>query len=198
MQTKPKHKISHTLLSNWLYSFESDSGYEKFVNYLNLKFEPPTKQMLDGVKFEGLVNAALDGQEIDPTHEWYEQIMACKDLLQGSRKQVDIYKEIEIDGDVFLLHGILDFLMAGEIFDTKFSKTYEENKYFNSTQHPMYFELVPEARKFTYVICDGKYIYREQYYPEDAKPIKQTIKEFMRYIRLHGLYDVYVQNWTTK
>ena len=188
-------RITQTLLSNWLYSYKLDDGYDKFLRCLNRQKEPPTQAMLDGIHFEGLVNAALDGREIDPKNKLYAPVMECKEILLGAQQQVTLFRDIIVDGQVFTLHGVLDFLRAGEIFDTKFSKSYELNKYFNSPQTPMYFALVPEAYKFTYVICDGKYVYTEEYTPDIVKPIESYIRNFMKFLKLHNLQDTYAEKW---
>ena len=202
MQKINKFRITQTLLGDWLWAYKLDGGYEKFLKTLRREKEPPTKAMLDGQHFEGMVNAALDGHSIDDKHEWAEQVKECANILRGSQKQVVLFKEITVDGVRFLLHGVLDFLRCGVIYDTKFSKTYKRaeiaSKYMSSPQHPMYFALVPEAYEFRYLICDGEYIYEERYRPEDVKPIEQTIREFMQFLELHGLIEIYTEKWRVK
>ncbi len=200
MQKPTKFRITQTLLGAWLYSYKIDGGYESFLKTLRREKEPPTKAMLNGQHFEGMVNAALDGHEIDASHEWAQQVKKCADILAGSQKQVVLFKEITVDGVRFLLHGVLDFLHGGIIYDTKYSESYPKahtvSKYADSPQHPMYFELVPEAYEFRYLICDGKYVYEERYRPGDVKPIEQTIREFMQFLELHGLIDLYAEKWS--
>ena len=190
-----KLKITQSLLSAWLYSFELDNGYEKFLNALNKIAEPTNEAMLNGIQFEGLVNTGIDGQPLDENHKWYQPVKECVELLNGSQKQVSIYKDVVVDGYLFELHGILDFLKEGIIYDTKFSKTYHLNKYLHSPQTPMYFCLVPEAYQFTYVICDGKYIYKESYTPDMVQPIEKTIHQFIEYLKQHNLLELYVEKW---
>lgn len=194
--SESKYRITQTLLSNWLYIYKlEDGGYEKFLKCLNREKEPPTKAMLDGIRFEGCVNSVLDGAPIGEDHEWYKPVKQLAKYLNGSQQQVTLFREIEVDGITFLLHGVLDFLKAGIIYDTKFSKTYHLNKYLDSPQHPMYFALVPEAYEFQYIICDGKYVYRERYYPEDVVPIETTIHQFISFLKNNGLFDIYCEKW---
>lgn len=190
-----KLRITQTLLSAWGYVYKSDDGYDEFINTLNRIPKEPTKAMLDGTRFEGCVNAALDGNPIPKDHEWYEPVTTLARYLKGSQQQVTQFRDIEVDGVPFLLHGVLDFLKAGVIYDTKFSKTYHLNKYFDSPQHSMYFSLVPEARMFKYLICDGKYIYSETYYPGDVVPIERQIQDFMRFLDRQKLIDTFVEKW---
>ena len=77
--------------------------------------------------------------------------------------QVAAYRDKRIDGVPFLLYGRLDALKAGTIYDTKFVRRYEAGKYVSSPQHPMYFDCVPEASRFVYVVSDGKFVYQEEY-----------------------------------
>ena len=156
---------------------------------------PPTQAMLDGIHFENLVNAAIDGTKPPEDCKLYEQVTVCADYLMGSQKQVTIFKDIEVDGVQFVLHGVLDFLRAGMIYDTKYSHTYHVGKYLTSPQHPMYLALVPEAKAFEYVVCDGKYIYLERYDREDVEPIERTVKQFADYLRKYGLWGVFTENW---
>lgn len=188
-------RITQSLLSAWDYVYKKDDGYEEFLAALNREKKPPTQAMLDGRRFEGLVNSALDGIQIPEDNDWYSPVMQLSQYLSGSQQQVEIRRNMEIDGVQIQLHGILDFLRSGIIYDTKFSKTYKVGKYLDSPQHPMYFALVPEAYEFQYLICDGTYLYRETYRPEDTEPIEKEIRLFMRYLEQRNLIDIFVEKW---
>ena len=188
-------RITQSLLSAWDYVYKKDDGYEEFLAALNREKKPPTQAMLDGRRFEGLVNSALDGIPIPEDNDWYSPVMQLSQYLSGSQQQVEIRRNMEIDGVQIQLHGILDFLRSGIIYDTKFSKTYKVGKYLDSPQHPMYFALVPEAYEFQYLICDGTYLYRETYRPEDTEPIEKEIRLFMRYLEQRNLIDIFVEKW---
>lgn len=188
-------RITQSLLSAWDYVYKKEDGYEDFLATLNREKKPPTKAMLNGRRFEGLVNSALDGNPIPEDIEWYQPVMQLSKYLAGSQQQVEIRRVVEIDGVQFQLHGILDFLRSGIIFDTKFSTTYKVGKYLDSPQHPMYFALVPEAYEFQYLISDGTYVYREVYRPEDTEPIEKEIRLFMRYLEQRNLIDIFVKKW---
>lgn len=198
MSTSPKVRITQTLLSAWEWSFKLDDGYEDFLRTLNREKKQPTKKMLDGVRFESCVNNVLDGERIDESHEWYGVVTELADYLQGAQKQVTLFEDCVVDGQPFLLHGVLDFLKAGVVYDTKFSTTYHLNKYLSLTQHPLYLRLVPEARRFEYLVCDGKYIYKEKYPREIVPPIEPTIKQFMDYLKQHGLWNTYIEKWRVR
>ena len=112
--------------------------------------------------------------------------------------QVKASRPLVVDGVEFICYGILDFLKAGVIYDTKFSRTYHVGKYLDSPQHPMYFYLCPEVQRFEYIISDGNYIYREAYSPEDTVPIENTVRQFMRWMDKTSLVDLYRQNWRSR
>lgn len=203
MAGSEKFHLTQSLLSSWQYSFITEDGYEKFLKDLKRIREPPTEAMLEGVRFENCVNAALDGSPV-PTGEKYSEQMYYKCVrqlakyLKGSQKQVNLRKDIIVDGVCFELNGVLDFLKKGIIYDTKFSKTYDVGKYFKSPQHPMYFYLVPEAYEFQYLVCDGKFVCREFYHPEDVTPIEVTVRQFMQYLDRAKLIDLYARNFELK
>lgn len=191
----PKFHLTQSLLSDWQYSFVTDEGYERFLQSLDRIPKQPTEKMLNGVAFEGCVNSALNGAYVPKNHRWYKPVTELAEYLHGSQQQVDIKRDIIVDGVCFQLHGVLDFLRAGVIYDTKFSQNYRLNKYLLSPQHPMYFYLVPEARRFEYLSCDGKFVYKEIYYPEDTQPIELMIRQFMRYLEKYGLIEKYTSKW---
>jgi len=200
MSSRPSNRflITQSLLSSWLYTYKKEDGYEEFLKTLRREPIQQNKAMLEGIRFENVLCAALNGAEIAPTHEWYKPIMELYPTLYGAQQQVSLSRDVTINGVRFVLYGKLDFLKAGIIFDTKYSKTYRVGKYLDSPQHPMYFALVPEAREFQYKICDGRYIYTETYRPDEVEPIERTIKQFMDFLDRMGLADTFCENWRSK
>lgn len=198
MSTQNKYLITQSLLSSWLYTYKMDNGYEDFLGALNRIRKPPTKAMLDGTKFEGMVNAVCNGHPLEQENDLYPVVMQTVEIVKGAQQQVKLSRDIVIDGVEFVLYGVLDFLKAGVIYDTKFSRTYHYGKYLDSPQHPMYFALVPEAKRFEYVICDGSWVYREAYEPDDVEPIETTIKQFMEFLDRQNLVDLYCEKWRSK
>ena len=193
-----KYLITQSLLSSWQWSLKLENGYEDFLKTLRREPIQQNKAMRDGIHFENVLNAVLNGAEIEPTHEWYKPIMELYPTLHGAAQQASPSKNIVVGGITFVLFGRLDFLKAGVIYDTKFSKTYRVGKYLDSPQHPMYFALVPEAREFQYKICDGKYIYTETYRPDEVEPIERTIKQFMDFLDRQNLVTTYCEHWLSR
>lgn len=190
-----KVRITQSLLSAWEWSFKTDDGWDDFIAALNREKKQPTQAMLDGIRFENCLNNVLKGEPIYQDNEWYNVLVEMSCELQGAQQQVSLFQDCEVDGQPFLLHGVLDYLREGHIWDCKFSKNYHLNKYLTSPQTPMYLSLVPEARDFTYIISDGKYVYREKYPRDIVLPIEPTIKNFMDFCKKHGLWETFVTKW---
>ena len=190
-----KTRITQTLLSSFEWAFKKDDGYEDFLRTLRREKSPPTKAMLDGIRYENCLNNVLNGAKIQEDHEWYHVITEMAGELWGSQQQVTLFSEIEVDDQIFLLHGVLDYLRAGHIWDCKFSKTYHLNKYLGAPQTSMYMELIPEALDFTYIVSDGKYVYRERYPRCIVPPIDGYIKNFMNFCKKHDLWEIYEEKW---
>ena len=197
-QPNKRFLITQSLISSWEYSFVKDGGYQDFLKTLYRERTPPTTAMLNGQWFENVVNSVCNGIEISESHEWYRPVTELADTLTGAQQQVKLSRNLTVNGITFVCYGILDFLKAGIIYDTKYSKTYHVGKYLNSPQHSMYFYLVPEARQFTYLICDGKYVYRETYYPDETEPIEKIIERFMDYLDKKDLVTTFCENWRSK
>ena len=98
--------------------------------------------------------------------------------LSAGRLQYRANKTIVVGGLTLVLYGRLDCLKAGDIKDIKFSSSYDRGKYFSSTQHPTYFEIVPEAKTFTYLVSNGSEVWMERYYREETPSIIPTISDF--------------------
>ena len=197
MSTSPKVRITKSLLDSWLWAFKREDGWDDFLSTLHREKKPPTQAMLEGTRFENVLNNVLKGEAIPADHEWASVITEMSNDLQGSQQQVVLFSDCEVNGQPFLLHGVLDYLLAGSIWDCKFTKNYHLNKYFweGTSQTAMYLALVPEARDFTYIISDGNYVYRERYPRDIVPPIEPIINNFMQYLKKHGLWEVYCEKW---
>lgn len=191
-------RITKTLLDSYLWLFKKEDGYEDFLRTLNREKAKPTTAMLLGQQYENVLNSVLNGEKLPEDHEWKAPISEMYMELWRSRQQVTVFREIEVEGQSILLHGVLDYLKAGRIWDCKFTKNYHLNKYHwsETSQTSMYLALVPEAYDFTYIISDGKWVYRERYPKDIVPPIENYIKNFMKFLKQHGLWEVYVEKWS--
>lgn len=196
--TKAKIRVTKSLLDAWLYSFKVEDGWDKFLLTLNRQKTPPTEAMLDGTRYENCLNRVLDGEVIPEDHEWYSVITEMAKELHNSQQQVTLFRDTVVGDQPILLHGVLDYLREGHIWDCKYSKRYQLNKYFweYTSQTSMYLALVPEARDFTYIVSDGKYVYRERYPREIVPPIEPTIKNFIEFCDKQNLRKTLEEKWS--
>lgn len=194
-----KYLITHSLLQAYFWVFQHEEGYRDFITTLHRMPVKPTQAMLDGRRFEDMVTAFAKGAVLDRGHKWAEGIEAIGNACKGGVFQVKGSRDINVKGVNFVLYGIADNIEAGVIRDIKFSKSYGRfGKYAQSTQHPAYFRIFPGARRFDYLIYNGKDVSRETYYPFDTPPIEDSIKSFMRDTERWGLMDTYKENWRSK
>ena len=146
--------------------------------------------------------------QMELVDRWYQDAQGeghgHQDCLLASEEvgqfQVRIHKPITVHGMEFEIHGVLDALKEGVIFDFKFkNKSFGSidlpGTYLDSAQHPFYFYLVPEARKFLYLVSDGSDIYIEQYTPEESRDAYDIIAEFVDFLNSAGLMDEYKKHW---
>ena len=130
----------------------------------------------------------------------YRAAYELAQLVKGAQFQVRIQKPITVNGMDFEIVGVLDALREGTIFDFKFkNKSFGSldlaGDYLDSAQHPFYFYLVPEARKFLYMVSDGNDIYIEQYFPEETRSAEEIIAEFILFLESSNLMDEYKAHW---
>lgn len=206
--------ITQSLISAWAYMFDCFEGKEEearaeFERVLRREKGKPTKAMQAGITFEEAVYAEAAALPHPPT-KWEHGVKTVASIIRGAAVQVKLSRTIKVDGEKYLVYGILDALKAGIIYDVKFRTksicpesdalgNYDiYGKYLNSPQHPFYFYLVPEAQKFSYLVSDGEDIYIESYYPSECRSAKEIIHEFTHSIIELGYWDTYKEKWRAK
>lgn len=201
-----RYLITHSLLSSWLYCIKENpyedmtttrDNYSEFLASLRRERTETTEAMQNGIDFENLVTAIVNGNK-DTTHQWYESASQIAAVVNGGQLQYAARKEISVDGITLLLYGRLDALKAGVVYDIKFSKVYDSGKYINSTQHPTYFELIPEATEFKYLVSNGTWVWTETYRREETQSIISIISDFLRWLDVHGLTSLYKEKWLAR
>lgn len=200
-----RYLITHSLLSSWSYVFScwedgKEAAYEDFLRTLNRIPTEPTEAMLDGRAFEDEVYKEAAGLPRQPHPKWESGIKKVAAYIRNAPVQIRVKREIQVDGVTYLVYGILDALKAGVIYDVKYvSKSFGSvdlaGKYLDSSQHPAYFYMVPEAYEFNYLVSDGTDLYKETYTPANTRPIADIISEFIRSIDGMGLLDLYKEKW---
>lgn len=198
-----RYLVTHSLLSSWLYAIR-ENPYEdatterdpmkEFMTTLRRESTEPTDAMLKGIAFEDLVTSIVDGRG-DTRNRWYEAASEVADIVRGGVLQYSAKRQAVVNGIPVLLHGRLDGLKAGTIYDIKYSEGYEAGKYIDSSQHPMYFALVPEARRFTYLVSNGTYVWPETYRREESADILELVGQFFAWLDAFGLTETYRYHW---
>lgn len=201
-----RYLMTHSLLSSWMYSLKENPFEDmtserdplaEFIAVLNKEPTPTTEAMQNGIDFEDLVtDITLD--KADPEHKWYEAAEKVAKIINGGRLQYKASKEIQVSGMTFLLYGRLDVLKAGVIYDIKFSKNYDVGKYIDGTQHPTYFELIPEADTFTYLVSNGTSVWPETYRRDETRSIYPDIADFISWLGANNLLETYKSKWVAK
>jgi len=190
-----RYLLTQSLISSWLYIYKAyddfkEQAYEDFVITLNRQPKEQTPAMLDGINFENMINAVVDG--LDSKNKNINEISS---IVCGGQKQVALRKDKHISGIDFLLYGKLDYLKAGTIYDIKFSKKYEVGKFFDSIQHPFYMELCSEARYFEYLVSNGNDVFVERYDRREIDRIDTTVTEFIQFLYDCKLHKTYFEKW---
>jgi len=198
--------ITQSLLSSWGYMYNcweegQEQAKEDFLRSLNREPIPPNEAMQAGIDFERAVYAEAAGQPRPELPKWESGIQQIADIIRGGQVQVSIRRPITVDGVCFQIHGILDVLKAGTIYDVKYKvKSFGSldlaGSYVDSPQHPAYFYLVPEAREFRYLVSDGTDLYIETYARQNTAYIGDLIAEFVTSIKAMGLYELYTEKWS--
>lgn len=194
--------MQQSLLSSWIYYLSADeersqAAWDSFVSTLRREKKEPTQAMQDGTLFENMVNLLVDGGSLEcsPNQEWESAARRFAGRCAGGLSQVPVTGDLSVAGMDFCLYGICDYVKAGIIMDIKKVVRYEYGKYQHSPQHPMYLHLIPESKRFDYLIFDGSNCHIETYRREDCKPIEQTISEFIRFLASTGGLDIYKHFW---
>ena len=199
-----RYLMTHSLLSSWLYAMKSSpyedattekDPYEEFLKVLRREPTETTETMRNGIEFEDLVTQIAGEDDADTEHKWYGAASKAARVVRGSICQYKAKKEIQVSGISVLLYGRIDFLKAGKVIDTKFSKSYERGKYFDSTQHPAYLKLVPEADEFIYLVSNGTEVWTESYRREETPDIEPIIADFFDFLSAKDLMEVYKKHW---
>jgi hypothetical protein len=123
-------------------------------------------------------------------------------VIRDGAFQVYVEKQIKVDDLDVKLVGVLDCLKEGVIYDIKRVNQYDLQKYYQSYQHQMYFELIEDADKFVYLVAAGtnnEYVsfYQEEYTRADQIDITKVISNFYKFLRDNKLWETYIKNWET-
>lgn len=195
--------MTHSLLYSWLYAIK-ENPYEdatterdpmaEFMQVLRREPTETTEAMQNGIDFEDLVTDIVNGRG-DAENKWFDAAQKAAAIVRGGQLQYKARKTITVSGIDFVLYGRLDCLKAGTVYDLKFSKSYDRGKYIDSTQHPTYMEIIPEATQFTYIVSNGTDVWTETYRRDEVSDIKPVIADFVSWLEAVGLMPLYKEKW---
>ena len=168
--------------------------YAEFLQVLRREPTPTTEAMQKGIDFENLVTNIVNGTG-DSKDRWYDAARKVAGYVRGGILQYKARRIITVRNVELVLYGRLDCLKAGVIQDIKFSGSYDRGKYFSSTQHPTYFEIVPEAKSFVYLVSNGSEVWTERYSREETPSILPTISDFLEWLDALELAPLYKEKW---
>lgn len=193
--------LTQSLLSSWQYFLDaedpySETAYDSFLSALRREKKPLTKAMQDGVAFEDAINAIVRGEKPEVNPKWEKAVRRFAKTCAGGQSQTPVSGVFHVCGMDIGVYGLCDYVKAGTVYDIKKVTRYEYGKYFHSPQHPMYMRLLPEAKKFVYLIFDGTNTYMETYRPGDYRPIEEIISEFIGWLHSTGNFETYQEYWT--
>lgn len=203
-----RYLMTHSLLSSWLYAMKGSSfedatterdAHAEFLQVLRKEPTPTTPAMQKGIDFEDLVTAIIkndqEGMKMNP--QWFDAACKVAEIIGDGLLQYRARKTITVSGMEFVLYGRLDALSAGVIYDIKFtSSSYEVGKYIDSTQHPTYMELVPEAHEFVYLVSNGTQVWTtDRYRRDEVRDIRTVIAAFIDWLNANDLMAVYTEYW---
>lgn len=201
MLPKADFYLTQSLLSSWTYLLNAEdayteSAYQAFLASLRREPKETTKAMQDGIDFENAINKAASGDSAEVNPKWEAAVKKFARICAGGQSQTPVSGVFDIGGLKIGVYGLCDYVKAGVIYDIKKVTRYEYGKYYDSPQHPMYMELIPEAKKFTYLIFDGTHTYMETYRPGDFPPIEFTVSKFLWWLKEMDLFEEYKNYWT--
>ena len=222
-----RYLMTHSLLGAWLRCMrenpfeegddpDKETALEEFMHVLRREKTPTSPAMQNGIDFEDLVTAILTGKPKAnyhstskegvqtlkvydvAEHPWHDAAQKVAGMIQGAKLQFVAKKEVTISGMDFMLYGRLDAMKEGRIFDIKYSGSYERGKFYDSTQHPMYYRLVPEIMNFCYIVSNGYDVWTEVYWFDEIQRIEPIITDFIQWLEDMNLMDTYRQYWGAK
>ena len=184
-----KYLITPSLLNSWKYAISNENEYgnlEDFKKVLSREPIETTEAIETGFKFE-------------------DYMIQNYELTKNGCYQVKLSKNIITKTGNYVLYGRLDCLKAGTIYDYKYKWSYDVGSFIDSYQHPIYFELCPEANKFEYLISnnykEGKELeninlYHETYFRDEIKMnLADEIDNFIQWLKTNNLLGVYQEKW---
>ena len=165
-------------------SLAREQALSEFLDVLNKVPSEPNEYMQRGIDFE---------------EDCYKGKTVVSPIIENGAYQISGSKLIEVSGIKIVLYGRLDVLKGGTIYDIKRVTKYAPQKYLKSYQHPVYLEIFPQAKKFTYLVYDDtEKLHTETYFKDECVDVKGTIADFIRWLKENKMFEMFVSKWKAK
>jgi hypothetical protein len=171
------------------------------LNYLNRVQTPKSEAMLAGIAFENDVDLYLkgigDGFIGGTDGAYVSSVVKVSNYVKGSLFQQRISGSIKTPRGELFLKGVCDAIGKDRIYDIKFSKTYDFNKYYPSIQHLIYM-YVTGIEKFSYLVSNGNEVFVEDYFWDDTslELLTNRLNDVLDYIdQDEEIKTAYLNKW---
>ena len=144
-----------------------------------------TEVMQRGTDFENLLCAYIDGNAaLDEADAVTKVIKEMAEHVRSASRQVHVKTLITPDVTV---HGYIDFLHAGTVYDVKTTGTYLFPKYLHRNQHLAYLAALRNQKieTFKYLVTDYKDCFIESYHWRDSfmDDLRGRVNDFLGYLK---------------
>jgi hypothetical protein len=186
-------RLSPTFLDSFRYYREAKDEYadkarRDLIDRLN-GVSVTSEAMRKGIDFEQAVCDYCDGKKITVGRGAKPALLQSIDeiagYVNGALRQVHVSAHIATD---IVIHGYIDFLKGGTIYDVKTTHQYEFPKYLHKCQHLAYMAaLRPHGiATFKYLITDFSSVYVEEYRWSDSMlgDLKGRAMDFLSYLEI--------------
>jgi hypothetical protein len=185
-------RLSPTFLDSFRYYREAGDEYadkarRDLIDRLN-GVSVTSEAMRKGIEFERAVCDCCDGGEIEagPVKPALRPIIEeIAGHVSGALRQVHVSTRIAPD---IVVHGYVDFLKGGTIYDVKTTGKYEFPKYLRKCQHLAYMAALRPygIGTFKYLATDFADVYVEEYRWSDSmlSELKGRAMDFLSYLEI--------------
>ena len=182
--------ISPTFLDSFQYYQEADDEYvdikrRELIDRLK-GVTVTSEAMQNGINFENLLCAYLNNKALlDRGDALFPIVDEMSRYLQGSIRQLHVRTQILPN---IILHGFIDFLNVGTVYDVKTTGSYIFPKFLHRNQHLTYMAALRSygINTFKYLITDFKDCFIETYHWRDSiiNELRGRVNAFFDYLKI--------------
>lgn len=156
---KPMNRITPSLWASWYYWRNGDGD---FLATLRRDKVERTEAMQKGIDFENDVVRYNEGGVFDAKYRNLLAVERVAGAVKGMLYQVDLRREITIDGITYQLNGISDFIGTNHIVDVKYTESeYDLGDMCEKNAGHLFYPYMANMTRFRYLISNGKWVIEE-------------------------------------